>query len=109
MTAFLSPISQGYLAGGDVISLEQARSRRQFAERAYRLSHRERAVLTELARGHATEEIADALILSPHTIRSHVKAAMRKLNARTRAHAVAIALSAGVIEAGERLEPAEAL
>jgi DNA-binding CsgD family transcriptional regulator len=99
VNALHSPISGGYLAGGEVISLEQARARRQFAERAHRLSDRERAVLSELARGHATEEIAEVLILSPHTIRSHVKAAMRKLNARTRAHAVAIALSAGAIEA----------
>jgi DNA-binding CsgD family transcriptional regulator len=66
---------------------------------ARRLSRRERAVLGELARGRATEEIADSLVVSPHTVRSHVKAAMRKLGARTRAHAVAIALSAGAIEA----------
>ena len=87
------------MAGGEVISLDQARNRRQLAERVHRLSDRERSVLAELARGNATEEIADELILSPHTIRSHVKAAMRKLDARTRAHAVAIALSAGAIEA----------
>jgi DNA-binding CsgD family transcriptional regulator len=65
---------------------------------ARRLSGRERAVLGELAQGRATEEIASSLVLSPHTVRSHVKAAMHKLGARTRAHAVAIALSAGVIE-----------
>jgi DNA-binding CsgD family transcriptional regulator len=99
MNALHSPISPSYLGGGDVISLAQARARRNSAELAYRLSDRERAVLAELARGHATGEIADVLILSPHTIRSHVKAAMRKLNAHTRAHAVAIALSAGAIEA----------
>ena len=56
-------------------------------------------ILSGLAQGQATEEIAGELILSPHTVRSHVKAAMRKLDARTRAHAVAIALTTGVIEA----------
>ena len=81
-----------------VVDIEQARVRRHLADRAHRLSHRERAILAELAQGHATDEIADELFLSPHTVRSHVKAAMRKLNARTRAHAVAIAMSAGVIE-----------
>ena len=74
-----------------VISLEGVRRTRN-------LSRRERVVLGELAQGHATEEIAEALVLSPHTVRSHVKTAMRKLGARTRAHAVAIALSAGAIE-----------
>ena len=74
-----------------VISLEGVRRTRS-------LSRRERVVLGELAQGHATEEIAEVLVLSPHTVRSHVKTAMRKLGARTRAHAVAIALSAGAIE-----------
>ena len=88
-----------YAAGADVVSLDRARARRQLGERAVRLSGRERAILSELARGNATEEIADALVLSPHTVRSHVKTAMRKLQARTRAHAVAIALTTGTIEA----------
>jgi DNA-binding CsgD family transcriptional regulator len=92
-------VADRFAGGGDVVSLESARTRRHYAERARRLSRRERAVLAELARGHATEEIAGALVLSPHTIRSHVKAAMRKLGARTRAHAVAIAIATGAIEA----------
>jgi DNA-binding CsgD family transcriptional regulator len=100
VNGFEMAIPNGYAAsGGEVISLDRVRARRQLAERAHRLSLRERAILAELAHGHATEEIADALVLSPHTVRSHVKAAMRKLNARTRAHAVAIALATGTIEA----------
>ena len=98
MNAFPSPTLSGFAAGADVVSLEQARLRRQLADRALRLSGRERAVLSELARGNATEQIAHELFLSPHTVRSHVKAAMRKLDARTRAHAVAIAMTAGAIE-----------
>ena len=62
-----------------------------------RLSNKELLVLRELAQGHTTEQIADILQLSPHTVRTHVKNGMRKLDARTRAHAVAIALSDGVI------------
>jgi DNA-binding CsgD family transcriptional regulator len=99
VNALHSPIHNGFASGGEVVSLDQARARRQFAERAHCLSHRERAILSELARGSATEQIAEQLYLSPHTVRSHVKAAMRKLDARTRAHAVAIALSAGTIQA----------
>ena len=66
--------------------------------RTARLSEKERSVLRELARGHSTEQIAEILIVSPHTVRTHIKNGMRKLEARTRAHAVAIALSEGAIE-----------
>jgi DNA-binding CsgD family transcriptional regulator len=100
MNAQSTQIAAGeYSAGAQVVSLAGARARRELGERAERLSDRERAVLAELARGQATEDIAHVMFLSPHTVRSHVKAAMRKLDARTRAHAVAIALTAGSIEA----------
>jgi DNA-binding CsgD family transcriptional regulator len=66
--------------------------------RTSRLSGRERGVLEGLARGDSTEEVAAALHVSPHTVRTHVKNALRKLDAKTRAHAVAIALKEGAIE-----------
>ena len=62
------------------------------------LSHRERQVLDAVARGSQDDEMALALHLSAHTIRSHTKSALRKLGARTRAHAVAIAYSTGALE-----------
>jgi DNA-binding CsgD family transcriptional regulator len=68
------------------------------APRSGALSEKERTVLRELARGHSTEKIAEVMIVSPHTVRTHIKNGMRKLEARTRAHAVAIALSEGAIE-----------
>jgi DNA-binding CsgD family transcriptional regulator len=68
--------------------------------RCERLSGRERLVLAELARGNSTEEIGVVLGVSPHTVRTHVKNLMRKLGARTRAHAVAIALTEDAIELG---------
>ena len=55
-------------------------------------------MLAELARGHSTDEIGLVLEVSPHTVRTHVKNLMRKLGARTRAHAVAIALSESAID-----------
>jgi DNA-binding CsgD family transcriptional regulator len=69
--------------------------------RSHRLSGRERRVLAELARGTSTEDIADKLHVSPHTVRTHVKNIMRKLDARTRAHAVAIAITEDAIDAEE--------
>jgi DNA-binding NarL/FixJ family response regulator len=66
--------------------------------RSAKLSRQELRVLTELARGTSTEDIAGLLHLSPHTVRTHVKNIMRKLEASTRAHAVAIALTEGAID-----------
>ena len=65
--------------------------------RTAELTERERDVLERLAEGRATEEIAEILCVSPHTVRSRVKTVLRKLGARNREHAVAIALSEGVI------------
>jgi DNA-binding CsgD family transcriptional regulator len=62
-----------------------------------RLSARERQVITLVASGHQTTLIADRLFLSSETIKSHVRNAMAKLGAHTRAHAVAIALVTGEI------------
>ena len=62
------------------------------------ISDRERDVLQQVASGYSTEEVADALTLSPHTIRSYVKSALRKLDAHSRAHAVALAMANGLIE-----------
>ena len=65
--------------------------------RSDRLSGRERDVLGRLAAGDSTEEAGEGLAMSPHTVRTHLRNIMRKLEARSRAHAVAIALSEGTI------------
>lgn len=44
-----------------------------------RLSSREREVLVELARGHATQQVAHELHLSVHTVRNHLKSIFLKL------------------------------
>lgn len=61
------------------------------------LTAREREVITLVAAGLRGGDMAERLLLSPETIKSHVRNAMGKLGARTRAHAVAIALVAGQI------------
>ena len=66
--------------------------------RSSRLSARERDVLAGLAVGESTEQIGLTLEMSPHTVRTHLRNIMRKLEARTRAHAVAIAIGDGVIK-----------
>ena len=61
------------------------------------LSAREREVLALVARGFVTCEIAAELFLSPNTVRVHMRNILCKLRAHTRAHAVAIAISTGLI------------
>lgn len=56
------------------------------------LSRRESEILTMLAKGLTGEEIARRLVLSPETVRTHVRNAMEKLDARTRVQAVVMAL-----------------
>jgi len=57
------------------------------------LTPREWEVLDLLCADRSTDEIADALVLSPETVRSHVKNILRKLGVRSRADAVAKARS----------------
>jgi DNA-binding CsgD family transcriptional regulator len=56
------------------------------------LSAREREILGLLAEGLSGAEIAEKLVLSPETVRTHVRNAMTKLGASTRSQAVALAL-----------------
>jgi two-component system, NarL family, response regulator LiaR len=55
------------------------------------LTAREWEVVDLLYEGKTTDEIADALVLSTETVRSHIKNLMRKLGASSRAEAVALA------------------
>jgi len=56
------------------------------------LTRREREILGLLAEGMSGAQIADKLVLSPETVRTHVRNAMTKLGASTRSQAVALAL-----------------
>jgi DNA-binding NarL/FixJ family response regulator len=64
------------------------------------LSVREREIIQLLAEGLTGEEVADRLVLSTETIKTHIRNAMTKLEARNRVHAIAIALRAGEISLG---------
>ena len=61
------------------------------------LTEREREVMTLVASGLQSGDLAERLFVSPETVKSHVHNAMGKLGAHTRAHAVAIALVTGQI------------
>ena len=68
------------------------------------LSRREREVLGEVLAGLDNRRIG-RLCISEDTVKSHVKAIFRKLGARDRAHAVALALGTAAV-AGQHLYPA---
>jgi DNA-binding CsgD family transcriptional regulator len=61
------------------------------------LTRREREILSLVATGLRTDEIAGRLTVSPETVKSHVHNAMTKLRAHTRSQAVAIALTTGQV------------
>jgi PAS domain S-box-containing protein len=75
-----------------------ARFRRQLqedAEKSGELSAREREVVRLVALGASGPEIAEELNIAHDTVRTHVRNAMTKLGARSRAHLVAKALAEG--------------
>jgi two-component system response regulator DesR len=61
------------------------------------LSEREREVLDRIAVGSTNKEIAEALYLSPYTVKEHTSAVYRKLGARNRAEAVQLAQRIGLL------------
>ena len=61
------------------------------------LTRREREIVLLVARGRSGPEIADELHIAHDTVRTHVRNAMTKLGARSRAHLVAKALGEGAI------------
>jgi len=61
------------------------------------LTDREREVVALVAQGMTNAEIAEELVLSPATARTHVSRAMIKLNARDRAQLVVFAYQSGLV------------
>ena len=62
------------------------------------LTRRQRQIIQLVADGHSTRDVAHRLHLSAETVRTHTKAALPRLGARDRAHAVAIAMRTGLIQ-----------
>lgn len=68
------------------------------------LSPREREVLALVAEGRSNKAIADALFVSPNTVKTHVASLLSKLHAGSRAQLAAMAARSGVF--GEVTAPA---
>ena len=67
------------------------------AQASLGISDRELAVLRALADGRSNKEIAAALHISPHTVKTHVARLCEKLDARRRTEAIARARALGIL------------
>ena len=69
------------------------------------LTPREREVVALVAHGLSNDEIAERMVLSPLTAKTHVSRAMTKLGARDRAQLVVFAYESGIVS--PRTRPAD--
>ncbi|HEY0383569.1 MAG TPA: response regulator transcription factor [Candidatus Elarobacter sp.] len=67
------------------------------AQAALGISPRELAVLHEIAAGRSNKEIAAALNVSPHTVKTHVARLFEKLDAKRRTEAINKARELGIV------------
>jgi DNA-binding NarL/FixJ family response regulator len=64
------------------------------------LTERERELVGLVGEGLSNDEIAQRLVLSPNTVKTHINRSMMKLGARDRAHLVVFAYEAGLVRPG---------
>jgi DNA-binding NarL/FixJ family response regulator len=64
------------------------------------LTEREREVMALVASGLTNDAIAERLVVSPATAKTHVSRAMRKLHAHDRANLVVLAYESGLVRPG---------
>ena len=90
-------------AGGTYVDprLRPALLSPEATKRVLVLSNRERQIMALLAQGMTGEEVAENLVLSAETVKTHIRNAMTKLEAKNRVHAIAIALREGEITLGQ--------
>ncbi|MFE9725067.1 response regulator [Streptomyces sp. NPDC005794] len=98
--ALLSPVATkgliaSFLAQGG--SAAEGPGGAEYSTRLAALTGREREVLVQVAGGHSNDQIADRLVVSPLTVKTHVNRAMAKLGARDRAQLVVIAYESGLV------------
>ncbi|MFG3506835.1 response regulator [Streptomyces sp. NPDC047821] len=61
------------------------------------LTNREREAVTLVAQGLSNDQIADRMVITPMTAKTHINRAMTKLHARDRAQLVVLAYESGLV------------
>jgi PAS domain S-box-containing protein len=87
--------SAHYTPGRELALLRVAGPEPRWHQRV--LTRREREIFQLLALGLSAPQIAERLVLSPLTVRTHVQNGMNRLGANTRVQAIAMALARGEI------------
>ncbi|WP_162145943.1 response regulator transcription factor [Glycomyces tenuis] len=81
----------------NLAGLAVAAPRRRSQPTGATLTQREFQVLAAMSEGKSNAEIGGDLFISEETVKTHAKRMYRKLDARDRAHAVAIAMRRGLL------------
>ncbi len=93
--------AQGLVASERALAVHAFHAGAEFERRSEgleSLTAREQQVLEQMSQGLGNREIAETLGISTHTAKFHVAQIIAKLAASSRAHAVAKALRAGLVE-----------
>lgn len=98
--ALLSPRATRSLIDRFVVGGSAAAVGADARRRLDQLTEREREIVLLVASGLSNDEIAEALVISPLTVKTHVNRAMFKLAAHDRAQLVILAYEGGLLRPG---------
>jgi DNA-binding NarL/FixJ family response regulator len=98
--ALLSPAATRSLITKYVVAADEPTSPRPVPAELALLTERELEVLLLVARGRSNQQIADDLVISPHTSKTHVNRIMTKVAAHDRAQLVILAYESGLLRPG---------
>lgn len=98
--ALLSPAATRSLITKYVVAADEPTSPRPVPAELALLTERELEVLLLVARGRSNQQIADELVISPHTSKTHVNRIMTKVAAHDRAQLVILAYESGLLRPG---------